>query len=413
MSNNQNSVLKSVSNTEEAAPVLSATQRKVRKLKQNPRLFLADSKAYVGAKKTVLMTRAKIGSFALVILASLLVVIYYSMIASPRYVSQVQFVVKQSSGNSLAMAGLLGFGGSSTSTRDALILQEYIQSQEMAVALDEALALKTHYQQPEWDRLSRLSADSSTEDYVKYYQDHVTVKYDEMSEILLVEVQSFDAQYSLQVAQQLLTISENLINSLGEKMALQQTRYAQDEVQRAHQVLQAEQLKLIAFQDDNSLYNPEAQGTALFTAITNIEALLIEKKTELKSLLAYLRPETAEVKSLGYEIQALEEQLLEEKGRLTNSDQQSLNKVNVDFKEIELSVVFAGDLYKSALASLEMTRAEAFKNLKHLLVVVQPRLAEQERYPERGYSIFTWFVVILLIYLVGRLVLSVIKEHQE
>lgn len=412
MSNEQNSALKSVVEEKKVAPVLDSTQRKVRKLKQNPTLFLADSKVYLGAKKTVLMTYGKLGTLTLVMLALLFVVIYYSLIASPRYVSQVQFVVKQSSSDSLAMSGLLGLGGSSSSTRDALILQEYIQSQEMAVALDEALGLKAHYQQHQWDWLSRLSAHSAREDYVEYYQQHVTVRYDEMSEILLVEVQTFNAQYSLQVAQQLLTISEDLINHLGEKMAQQQTRYAQAEVQRAHQALQAEQMKLIAFQDENSLYNPEVQSSALFGAITNIEAQLIEKKTRLKSLLAYLRPETPEVQLLGYEIKALETQLIEEKERLTSRDQQSLNKINIDFKALQLSVSFAGDLYKSALASLEIARTDAFKNLKHLLVVVQPRLAEQERYPERAYSIFTWFVVILLVYLVCRLVFAVIKEHQ-
>ena len=414
MSNSQNNALQSMTTKTSAESELTPTQRKVRKLKKNPKLFLADSKAYISAKKTLYMTRAKIGSFALVILASLLIVVYFTLIASPRYVSQVEFVVKQSSGSGSSIGALMALGGgSSSSTRDALILQKYIISQEMALALDKAVGLQAHYQQSDWDRLSRLKADSTQEEYFEYYQKHVDVRYDEMSEILSVEVQSFDPQYSLLVAQTLLTISKKFINGLGDDMAQQHLEYAKNEVQRAYDDLKKQQLKLINFQDKNSLYNPELESAALFTATSKIESSLIEKKTQLKSLQAYLHDDAAEIKALGYQITALEAQLKEEKSRLTNQDQQSLNKVNFDFKELELNATFAGDLYKSALASLEMTRAEAFKNLKYLLVVVHPRLAEEQKYPQRLYSIFTWFVVITLIYLVGRLVLAVIKEHQE
>jgi capsular polysaccharide transport system permease protein len=392
----------------------TALLRKVQKLKEDPKLFLVDSKAYIHARKTLYMARAKIGSFAVVLMASLLVVVYFTLIASPRYVSQVQFVIKQASSSGVQIGSLMALGGaSSSSTRDALILQEYILSQEMARALDKAVGLRAHYQQEDWDSLSRLSAHSSREDYVKFYQNHIDVRYDEMSEILLVEAQSFDPKYSLLVADTLLTLSKKFINSLGDDMAQQHMDYAKKEVQRAYNDLKKQQINLINFQDKNSLYNPELRSAALFAAISKIESSLIEKKTQLKSLQAYLREDAAEIKALGYQITALEAQLKEEKSRLTNQDQQSLNKVNFDFKELELNAVFAADLYKSAMASLEMTRAEAFKNLKYLLVVVHPRLAEDQQYPQRLYSIFTWFVVITLIYLVGRLLLSVIKEHQE
>jgi capsular polysaccharide transport system permease protein len=392
----------------------TASLRKIQKLKRDPKLFLVDSKAYIQAKKTVYMARAKIGSFAVVLLASLLVVVYFTLIASPRYVSQVQFVIKQASSSGVQIGALMALGGaSSSSTRDAFILQEYISSQEMAQALDNAVGLRAHYQQENWDSLSRLSADSSREDYLEFYQEHINVRYDETSEILLVEAQSFDPQYSLLVAQTLLTLSKKFINSLGDDMAQQHLDYAKKEVQRAYNDLKKQQINLINFQDKNSLYNPELQSAALFAAINEIESSLIGKKTQLKSLQAYLRNDAAEIKALGYQITALEAQLKEEKSRLTNENQESLNKVNFDFKELELNAVFAGDLYKSAMASLEMTRAEAFKNLKYLLVVVHPRLAEDQQYPQRLYSIFTWFVVITLIYLVGRLLLSVIKEHQE
>jgi capsular polysaccharide transport system permease protein len=70
-------------------------------------------------------------------------------------------------------------------------------------------------------------------------------------------------------------------------------------------------------------------------------------------------------------------------------------------------------LYKSALSGLEVVRAEAYRKLKHLLVIEHPALAQEDKYPRRIHSILTWFIVLLLGYFIGRLILSIIKEHQE
>ena len=199
-------------------------------------------------------TDGKIGSFALVLLLSLLVVFYYTLWASPRYVSEAQFVVKQAGSNELPLAGLAALGSVSSSMRDALVLQKYIESSAMAKALDEAVSLKAHYERSDWDVFSRLGAESTLEDYVKFYQQHISVMHDELSDVLYVEVQTFDAEYSLQVANALMSISEAFINNIGSKMAQEQMGYAQKEVERSYNVLREQQSSLIHFQDKFKLY---------------------------------------------------------------------------------------------------------------------------------------------------------------
>lgn len=392
---------------------LTPAQRKIRKLKKNPVQFVRDSRAYDKAQQGLDYTWAKFGSFALVLAVSALIVFYYAIWASPRYVSETQFVVKQAGGNELPFAGLAALGSVSPSMRDALILQKYIESRAMAVALDEAVSLKAHYERSDWDGFSRLGSDSTTEEYVTYYQDHITVLHDEISDVLYVEVQTFDSEYSLQVADALLRISEDFINDIGSKMAQEQMGYAQEEVERSYTVLRKQQSSLVDFQDKFQLYNPEQQGGALVGAINELESEIIRQQTELKSLLAFMRNDAPEVKAKRIRIKALEEQLNEEKARLTNEDQKSLNKINVDFQEIKLNTELASDLYKSSLAGLEQVRAEAYRKLKHLLVIEAPSLAEEDKYPRRLYSIFTWFVSLILIYLIGHLIWSIVKEHKE
>ncbi|MBQ0732593.1 MAG: lipopolysaccharide biosynthesis protein, partial [Oleispira antarctica] len=178
-------------------------------------------------------------------------------------------------------------------------------------------------------------------------------------------------------------------------------------------ILTKSQSALISFQDKFKLYSPEQQSGALLTAINGIESSIITEETELKSLLAFMRDDAPEVKAKNIRVASLREQLAQEKQRLTSDDQQSLNKINVNYQEIKLNSELAADLYKSALAGLEVVRAEAYRKLKHLLVIEQPALAQEDKYPRRIHSILTWFIVLLLSYFIGRLILSIIKEHQE
>lgn len=392
---------------------LSPFQRKVRKLKRDPKLFLVDSKAYLNTRKTFYLTWAKLGSFALVVVASLFIIAYYTVIASPRFVSESQFVVKEAGSNEVTLGGLAALGGSSPSMRDALILQKFIQSREMAMKLNNKVGLKAHYENTNWDFFSRLESTSSNEEYIEYFQQHVKVIHDEMSDVLLVEVQTFNTDYSLNVAQALLDISEEFINQLSDKMVLQQLDYAQTEVTRAYEKLTEQQASLIQFQDDFKLYSPEIQGGALVDAINQLEVEIIKEEAELKSLLVVMREESVDVKHKQIRIQSLKRQVEQEQAKLTEKDHVSLNKVNRDFNEIKLKNELAADLYTSALVNLETVRADAYGKVKHLLVIEYPALAEDQKYPRRIYSILTWFISILLLYVVGRMVYTIIKEHQE
>lgn len=397
----------------EVADERTSRQRKLAKLKNKPVQFVKDSTAYNKAQKGMDYTWAKFGSFAIVILASTLLVFYYIAIASPRYVSEAQFVVKEAGGQDSSLLGLSGLGAVSPGMRDALILKTFLESREMATELDKAVSLKAHYERSDWDTLSKLNQDSTMEEYVEYYQKHVQIIHDELSDVLMVEVQTFDANYSLTVSEALLSISERFINDLGAKMASEQMSYAQKEVERSYAILTKSQSALISFQDKFKLYSPEQQSGALLTAINGIESSIITEETELKSLLAFMRDDAPEVKAKNIRVASLREQLAQEKQRLTSDDQQSLNKINVNYQEIKLNTELASDLYKSALAGLEVVRAEAYRKLKHLLVIEQPALAQEDKYPRRIHSILTWFIVLLLSYFIGRLILSIIKEHQE
>jgi capsular polysaccharide transport system permease protein len=196
-------------------------------------------------------------------------------------------------------------------------------------------------------------------------------------------------------------------------MAQEQLAYAQKEVERLHTNMQTKQQVLLAFQNNNQLYSPEQQSNTLLAAIGELQASIIKANAKLKEMSAVMRNDTSEVKAQHNLIASLSEQLIEEKSKLTSADQQSLNKINANFNEIKLSVELASGLYQSALSGMEVVRADAYRKLKHLLIVQHPLMPETDKYPRRIYSIVTWFVSLILIYLLSRLVWAIIKEHKE
>jgi len=397
----------------EQAKSLSNFQRKARKLKRDPKQFFIDSKAYVGTRKAAYIAWAKLGSFALVLLASLLVVGYYSFMASPRYVSETQFVVKQAGNNEAALMGIAAIATTSSSSRDALIIKEYILSREMAVKLDQSIGLKAHYENDQWDMFSRLSKNSTIEEYIEFYKNRITVQHDELSDILYIEVQAYKQEYALILGQEVLAQSEAFINTLGDKMAQEQLTYAQKEVERLHSNMKKHQQNLVNFQNTNQLYSPEQQGSALLTAIGSLQSEIIGAEAKLKEMQSVMHDEAAEVRGQKNLISSLKRQLLEEKSKLTSKDQASLNKINAQYQEIKLNTELAAGMYQSALSGMETVRADAYRKLKHLLVIQHPRQPQEDKYPRRIYSIVTWFVSLILIYLLGRLVWTIVKEHKD
>ena len=396
-----------------SASQLTPGKRKLRKLRDNPGAFFKDSGVFGNALKGVSYTWAKFGLFSVVLLLCALVIVYFGVVATDRYATETQFVVKQSDSNDLALSGLASLGSVAPTMRDAYIIEEFIQSRDMVMALDKALNLRAHYQSPDIDYFSRLEADATTEEFVEYYRDRVEVRHDELSDIVYVEVQAFSPEFSLAMGRELLQVSEQFINGLGDKMVREQMAYAETEVTRAHNVLQDQQKNLLTFQDENRLYSPEQEGGAILQAVNSLQAQIITEQAKLKNMLATIREDTPLIKAQRDLIRSLQQQLEEEKQKLASPDEESFNKVNVEYGEIELQAALAADLYKSSLAGLESVRSEAYRKLKHLLIVQSPSLAEESKYPRRIYNILTWVIVIVAVYLLTMLVTAIVREHSE
>lgn len=386
--------------------------RKLRKLKTKPKHFIIDSSGYRLAHRSWQQS-LKLGSFLWVIASFAIAVLYFGIVASDRYVSRADLVVKQADQIKMLPDALsmLGLGGSNH--QDVLLIQDYLNSPDLLDKLDKELGIKAHYQNHKIDYFSRLSDDASREDFIQYYRDHLMLRLDELSGVLTIEFQAFDPAYGQRVVGLMLKESEGFINRLGHQVALEQLTFVEKEVDRAYQRVQDEKAKVLEFQNSHHLLSPESTSTAWLGVVSQIESELAQQQAQLKQLQSYMKETAPAVISVQARVDALNKQLEQEKARLTGVDKDAMNEVTARYMDVQTQASLAADLYKSGLVSLEQARVEAYRKLKHLLVVSQPTLAEDAEYPRRLYNLATIGVLLCLLYGLVVMGLATLREHQD
>lgn len=390
----------------------SGLMRKLNKLKTKPKHFIVDSSGFKLAHRSWKKS-LRLGSFLWVVACFIIAALYFCVIASDRYVSRAELVVKQADQIKMLpdTLSMLGLGGSNH--EDVLLIQDYLKSPDLLDKLDKQLGLKAHYQSHKADYFSRLPTNVSREDFLKYYREHLALRLDDLSGVLTIELQAFDPVYGQRVVGLMLKESEGFINKLGHQVALEQLSFVEKEVDRAYQRVQNEKAKVLEFQNNHHLISPESTSSARLGVVSQIEAQLAQQQAQLKQLQSYMKATAPAVVSVQARVDALSEQLAQEQRRLTGTDKDAMNEVTARYMDVQTQATLAADLYKSGLISLEQARVEAYRKLKHLLVVSQPTLAEDAEYPRRLYNLATIGVLLCLLYGLVVMGVATLREHQD
>lgn len=349
-----------------------------------------------------------------VILPLIIIVLYLCFFAKDRYESSSVLLVKQvgetASFDTSGLSALLGVAN--TSGEDTNILKEYITSRDMVEKLDRKLNLRKAFIEKS-DPFFSLNSDATIEDLVQYFQNRVNVQLDEKTMMLQVASQGFTPQFSLKLNEEILNQSDAFINNISQGIATEQLKFAEKQVVDATQKLNQSRDALLAYQNKNEMFDPEAQAKAVSIIVAGLQSNLAQLTTEERTLLSYLNPDAPQVVAIRSQIAAVQKQIDDENAKLTSPNTKKLNTKVSDFEELKAQVTFATDLYKISLASLEKARLEASRKLKKLVVISTPRLAQDALYPRKVYISVTAFILLNILFGIGALIYSIVREHRE
>lgn len=362
-------------------------------------------------------------SFVLcVILPTLFGGIYFAFIASDRYAASAGFSVRSMDSSAVGgdvLGALTGLSSVGSTTTDSYILLEYLKSRELLEALRKDVDFQEAYGSDRIDFLYRLDPTLPIEDLVDYWDWMITTSYDNASSIMTFEVQAFTPEDAQKIAALIVKHSQNLINKLSEQARKDAVQFAKREVASAELRLKILRDEMQRFRSSSHAVDPTATAAAQVELVTGIERQLIELRARMTSLRTSLDETSPSVQQLSRQIAALENQLQRKQQEVggapadANTSNPNLSALLADYEKLKVDQEFAQQAYAATLASLERARAEADRQQRFLAVFRAPSLPQDSLYPERILNTVLIFVVALLLWSIGTLIVYSVRDHMR
>lgn len=349
-----------------------------------------------------------------VLLPTLLTFGYCALVASPMYVSETKFAVRNAVEQSVGVdiASQL-FKTASTSVQDARIVDAYLRSPDVFEKLDGELQLTQHYSDTSRDWISRLASPPTLWDKETFWQRVAQPKIDVDSGIVTFTVRAYTPDMAQDIAAGILRQGEALINEMNERSRNDAIRLAESEVKVAQERIVKAQKALEAFRDEHKELDPKATATGLQSLVFELEGERSKVKAELAEARSYMKPTAPQVKALEKRLTAVETQLNAEKARIAGkpAEGSAINSWVSQYENLMIESEFAQKQLTTAMSAYEQARSMALAKSRYLVAIQQPTLPDESRYPRTWVFTLCAFFGFFLIYGLVRLIVASIREH--
>ena len=374
-----------------------------RRLSQDPK---------VKGKVAVLRQYRQLPLILCVVLPTVLATLYYTFIAADQYQTDIVLSVRSAQGGAMnsLLGTVLGSSGLNQSSIDANSIAQFIASHDAVRDLDSSLDLRSLYSLPMLDFIARLSKTASFEEIVKYYPGMVEATFDTAAGVTRVSVKAFRPEDAYAIASELIQMSENLINSFNRRAEEDRLRLSYSEVERAEKRLAGAREAIQRFRLEHKEIDPTQSTLAVSDIIAKLEAEQATVSTQMSEMSSYMSPKSLQIEALRKKQKAIETQISEEKQRLTGQNSTMTNLL-LQYEALQLENEMSSTIYTSAISSLESSRIEAHRQRSYVVPVVSPHIPEEATYPLKIRNIFFVLIGSFVLFAIGRLIVSGIREH--
>jgi capsular polysaccharide transport system permease protein len=350
-----------------------------------------------------------------VVVPTLLSIIYFGLIASDVYISESRFVVRSPERQTTSPLGVLLTGsGFSRSQDDTYTVQDFMLSRDALKSLNDKLGIGKAFASHDVDIFSRFAGldwDNSFEALHIYYQKKIDIQLDALSSITTLTVRSFTAEDAFRINQQLLEMSEALVNQLNELGRQDMIRFASGEVRNAENKAKAAGLALSDYRNQKGVIDPESQSTMELQQIAKLQDELLATQAQLTQLQTFTK-NNPQIPSMQLRVQNLRQEIDAETKQVTGGNRSLANKA-AEYQRLALEREFADKQLGSALASLEQARIEAQRKQLYLERIVQPNKPDIAMEPRRIRGVLTTLVLGLVAWGILSMLIAGVKEHQD
>lgn len=315
--------------------------------------------------------------FALPVAAA---VLYNFVVATPRYASDMSFVVRSPAAARDRIAFLNVTKANGQDESEAIVA--YLRSRELLAAIDRDGLLTREFAGDGVDPFSAfpgLLTGSSREDFHRHVQRFVDADFDRGTGITTVEVQAFDPRHAREIARRMLILSEAMVNRLNERPRDGLIASAQQDVRAAALALDTALRRLGAARDRRGVLEPTLEAGAAIRLSSATEAQLAALNVELAQV-ARTAPRSPVIGQLRARRAALLRELARQGGGQTGGPGTLANRMQ-DIERVRAEVDVAEKRLLAASLALVSARASADRQRLYVERIAAPSLPDEPYYP--------------------------------
>lgn len=373
------------------------------------------------AHRAVVRSRHRLAVTTLLLFVLLPVLLlggYLYNFAQDQYASETGFSVRKEEG----AASMEMFGGltqlTGSASTDAEILYDFILSQDLVAQLDKDLDLVSIYgRNYESDPLFSLMSGANIERKMTYWQRMMTIRYNEATGIIRLEVRAFSPEEAQKVAAAVLGYSSLMINRLAEVAREDATRYARTELARAADRLKEVRQAITAYRSRNQLVDPIADIEGQQGLLNNLQGQLAESLIELDVLRGGGNDADPRIGQIERRIEVIERRIEDERSKFgvgvdgaAKSDDYAA--IVAEYESLVVDRTVAEEQFRSATMIFEAAQAEANRKSRYLAAHVEPTLAQGALYPKSATILALTMFFLLLGWSLALLVYYSIRDRR-
>jgi BexC/CtrB/KpsE family polysaccharide export inner-membrane protein len=321
--------------------------------------------------------------------------LYNFVVATPRYASEVAFVVRssQTPRDRLSIVSL-GQGGGISASDDSETVVAYLQSRDMLDSINHDGLVTRTFARRGLDPIAAfpsLLAGDSREDFYRHFQAYVDSRFDRATNIVHVQVQSFTAADARAIARRLLAASEAMVNRLNRRAQTSMVGSAERDVAQASAQLASVLARMNAVRNRNRIIEPELDAGAAVKLQSGTAAELAQIEVQLGQILRSA-PQSPLIRQLRARRSALESQLGHQIGATAGSNGSLASRLR-GYEELAVRRDIAEKQLMAASLQLISAHGSASRQQLYLEEIARPNLPDKPRYPRRWLNLLVTVLV--------------------
>ncbi len=360
-------------------------------------------------------------SFILCVLLPGLIGAFYVLALAPKeYVSEFRVVVHSGEeGPNLAalLSGAMASTASllappSESSQNAFMVSDYVKSRNMIDGLGGKPRLYDIYSTSKGGWIAGLARDSSQEDVRKYWQGKLRTEIDSSSSVLTVQVRAFTRPDALALANDVIALSEKMVNDISDRSRADALSRALNEVDRAQSQVVAAHQALLHFRNNQQVLDPTQDATAISQLIVSLLKERMTLENDRAGMGNSVSAQSPVTRLMASRVADIDGQIAGLKAKLTShSTGPAISYQLATYETLQLRNQFAEGMYKMSQSAYESAREAKERQQLYLMTVVKPALPDQALYPRRGADIFLIFGLCFIVWSIGALLTAAVLDH--